>query len=183
MQMSAAIFMALRAISSASRAVDVDQRARRGERIGPAGADADQPVLGLQHIAGAGQDQAHLPGRPPPSSPPAGADSGRCASPWPARRRRGRAGPDAARAWPPAARTGRRHRRSRRRSRRSPSPLPSRRTLRAFDLMTVLPKRDLAVAGDHDLALPCGPRGSSCRARRRPWAWSEDRSCGCSDRH
>ena len=37
--------------------VAVEQRARRGERERAAGADADQPVLGLEHVARAGQHQ------------------------------------------------------------------------------------------------------------------------------
>ena len=69
-------------------AVDVDQGAGRGQRVRAAGADADQAVLGLQHVAGAGQDQAGRSCRRPPSWPRAGADSGRCANPWRARRRR-----------------------------------------------------------------------------------------------
>ena len=46
----------MRAIASASR-LDVDQRARRGQRVIAARADADEPVLRLQHVAGAGEDQ------------------------------------------------------------------------------------------------------------------------------
>ena len=57
MQMSAAIAIARARDRLGVELVDVDQRARRGERVVAARADADEPVLGLQHVAGAGQDQ------------------------------------------------------------------------------------------------------------------------------
>ena len=41
-------------------AVDVDQRARRGQRVLPARANADQAVIRLEHVAIAGQQQRHL---------------------------------------------------------------------------------------------------------------------------
>ena len=40
--------------------VDVDQSPGRGQRVGAARADADQAVLGLEHVAGAGQHQGRL---------------------------------------------------------------------------------------------------------------------------
>ena len=51
--------MARSAISRADSPSTVDQGARRGERERAAGADADQPVLRLQHVAVAGQHQRH----------------------------------------------------------------------------------------------------------------------------
>ena len=57
--MSAAIAIALRTIASASMSASIE-RARRRERIIAAGADAHDAVLGLQHVAGAGQHQRHL---------------------------------------------------------------------------------------------------------------------------
>ena len=65
--------------------------------------------------------------------------TGRCASPWRARRRRASAGRGSARAPPRTARTGRKHRRSSRRSPAMTLPLPTLRTLRAVPLMTVWP--------------------------------------------
>ena len=49
--------MALRAIASASRSA-VEQRAGRGERVIAARADAHDRVVGLEHVARAGQHQA-----------------------------------------------------------------------------------------------------------------------------
>ena len=56
--MSAAIFMARRAISSADSPSIVDQRAGRGQRVVAAGADGDHAVLRLQHVAVAGEGEA-----------------------------------------------------------------------------------------------------------------------------
>ena len=49
----------LRTICSASSGA-VEQRARRGERVVAAGADAGDARLRLEHVAGAGQHQRHL---------------------------------------------------------------------------------------------------------------------------
>ena len=56
--MSAAIFIARRAISSAVKSGTLDQRARRGERVVAARADGDHAVLRLQHVAVAGEREA-----------------------------------------------------------------------------------------------------------------------------
>ena len=60
MQIPAAIAIARRAIGLGVETVDLDQRARRGERVAAARADADDAVLGFEHVAGAGQDQRHV---------------------------------------------------------------------------------------------------------------------------
>ena len=139
MQIPAAIAIARRAISSASRPSSADQRPRRGERVTAARADADDPVLGFEHVAGARQDQRYASCRRPPSSPRGGADSGRSANPWPARRRRASNCPE----YCSSLASSRSNRAIA--SAVAPAkpaitePPTSRRNLRAFDLTTVWP--------------------------------------------
>ena len=68
--------------------VALEQRARRGQRVGAARADRRRVVVGLDHVAGAGEQQRLARGRRRAAAPRAGAARGRCASPWPARRPR-----------------------------------------------------------------------------------------------
>ena len=60
MQMSAAMAMARRATLLGAEPLHIHQSPRRGQRVGPARADADQPVCRLQHVAGAGEHQRDL---------------------------------------------------------------------------------------------------------------------------
>ena len=144
---------ALGDLARAAAAVASQQRARRGQRVGAARADRDDAVVGLDHVAGAGEDEACFSRSATRAAPRAGAARGRCASPWPARPRRA-AGcrsyslsfssnfsnsvmPSAAEPANPAR------------------ILPScrRRTLRAVDLHDGVAERDLPVAADDDLAV------------------------------
>ena len=127
-------------MSAADRSGAVlQERARRREREGAAGADGEHALLGRDQVARARDQQRALSCRPRSAAPRAGAASCRCASPWRARSPSARGCRGARRASPRSARRGRRRRPRSRRSPRSPRRPSSRRILAAVCFMTVVP--------------------------------------------
>ena len=117
----------------------LQQRARRGERVGAARADREDALLGRDQVAGAGDQERASSCRPRSAAPRAGAASCRCASPWRARSPSARGCRGAPRASSRSARRARRRRPRSRRSPRAPRRPSSRRILAAVCFMTVVP--------------------------------------------
>ena len=116
------------------------QRLGRRQRVRAARSDRDDPVVGLDQVAGARQQVGRLARPSRRASPRAGAGCGRCASPSRARRP---IAPDCrgtVRAWPRTARRARRSRRPSRRSRRGSGRCRAGGSCARVCLTTVSPK-------------------------------------------
>ena len=128
-----------------------------------------QVAFRLQHVAGAGQGKRRGPGRPPASWLRGAAESGPCASPWPAPRRR-------ASSWPGicsslASSRSNRVKASAVAPAKPPitSPLPRRRTLRALRLDDGWPSETWPSPATTSvpplrtvrMVVPCQPIGSA----------------------
>ena len=184
MQISAAMRSAAFGDLARGRAPCVEQRARRGQRVGPARADRGRrrssgsitsPLPEITRRSRRVGDDQH---RFEPAQ-----RRGRCASPWRARPRRGAGSRRAPRAWPRSARASanasavdageaRQHL-----AVAQPPHLAAR-----CASSTVWPERDLAVAGDDDaLAAPHREDGRAvklCAHAARPLPAPADARCG-----
>ena len=161
MQMSAAIAIACSAIARGVERAVRRKRPGGGHRVRAARPDPHDPVVGLDQVAGAGEQEELSRDPSRRASPRAGAARGRCASPSRARRPSARAGRGTVRASPRNARRARTNRRPSRRTRRE-----SGRDRAAGSCARVLHHRlaegHLAVAGHHGAIVAAEVRESWC---------------------